>query len=251
MAFNPGVLKPVPVPQYPVAPVSVRETVMRLPAFAVDAVFTSSRAITSKTFFEHPHFKGFVKHIQDSVTDGNGVLSGQPGLYIPMPSSYVWPSERPNQTLDKKTGSDVVDVSYVLEHFEQVQRMRFVPKAVDQQDPELSPAARDLLAAWPDGAVLEVLMVDAGSFGGRRTEVRLVQSNRLPFKETLEEFQHRAADETDPGNKMLSFLEGTMLVPQLLTMASRGTLYPDGRRQVDVGNVLDNKTEDVGSSVEE
>nr|POE88207.1 hypothetical protein CFP56_11436 [Quercus suber] len=239
MAFNPGVVKPVPVPQYPVAPVNVHETLMRLPAFVADAVFTSSQAITSKAFFEHSHFKGFIRHIQDSVTSGSGVLSGQPGIYIPMPSVYVWPDRRPGRAVDKNTGSDVVDVSYVLEHFEQVQRMRFVPKAIDQQDSSLSPEARLLLAAWPKSAVLEVLMVDAGSFGGRRTEVRLVQPNRLPFKETLDDFQRRTAENTDQEGDMLSFIEGAFLVPQLLTLASRGTLYADGIGDMDVGSTLE------------
>lgn len=220
MSFNPG--SSTPVSRLPESRVSVDETVMPLPAFVVDTIFTSSVRLTWRALGEHPRYLAFIKDIQDSVTRGSGTLSGQPTLAIPRQLLSTKQSFAHGLT----DGKAFTDVKYFLEQFEQNQRMWFVPKPSSQLDPSLTPEARELLTAWPKDAVLEVLMVEAGQFGGRRTEVNLIQAPPLSDKhKSLDELQVTSAEPVDREGALLGFIEGAFLVPRLMTMASNGTLY--------------------------
>lgn len=110
--------------------------------------------------------RDFTRRLETSIFAGSGaLLDTMPELEIKLP----WWVAAPKTT--KAEDKVDVGVQYLLDRLEQHQVMNFVPaNDAEIDDPEV----RRLLEQWPESMRLRVREVDAGAYGGRRTEVSLV-----------------------------------------------------------------------------
>ena len=119
----------------------------------------------------------FEAAVQRSYASGTGALDGLPEIKLQLPSWFKTENaaSRHDTFANEQTepSTEPIAVDYMLERFEQVQVLDFVPRA-DWNDAPIDPDMAVLLKQWPQGMTLRCRDVEAGAFAGRRTELSLM-----------------------------------------------------------------------------
>ncbi|EMD00630.1 hypothetical protein BAUCODRAFT_176000 [Baudoinia panamericana UAMH 10762] len=143
------------------------------PDHAADLLYKrSNRLVLSDTeLTEDEHLRSFVERLQASYGEGTGSLDALPELTFKLPPVLT---DKPSSARGRQSNAEGVEAQYLLDRFEQVQVMDFEPLKERKRLDAMVPMARKKVEDWPDDIVLRLRDVDAGAFGGRRTEVVLV-----------------------------------------------------------------------------
>jgi len=155
-----------------------QEVQVLFPEQAADLAFTRSSTMYMKIVTRHrsgfDRIEAFTQQLQDSMnaTQG-GTLDAMPELDIRLPW-WVIQKHRPHKIEEAK---EDIAVPYMLDRLEQVEGINFVPSREKHVLERMGSEVRQLFEKWPEGMMLRVREVEAGAFGGRRTELRLI--NRL------------------------------------------------------------------------
>jgi len=110
----------------------------------------------------------FEAAVQQSYANQSAMLDGLPEIKVQL-SRWLT-----GEKLLEEEGGEPRLTDYMLERFEQVQIVNFVP-ALDRKN--VDPKVEKILSQWPKGMVLSCTDVEAGAFAGRKTELSLVHKD--------------------------------------------------------------------------
>lgn len=153
-----------------------REVNVCLPDQTIDLHFSNhgSASLTHATFEGMSNIALIKSDLEESMRRPNGTLMPLVPLQVRFPA-WLLPAEMPKSM---KRHVQAGPVEYILDRLEHVQQLDLEPaKLSSRQLDRLDVETRQGFDDWPEGMRLRMSQVEAGAFGGRRTELQLLGSD--------------------------------------------------------------------------
>ena len=165
--------------------------------------------------------------------------SGLPTMFdlaIDLPSFLLGPLSTQREETSRPNAG--MTVPYFISHYEEITSVDFVAIQDEARLASLHPKVRELAECWPADMVLRCKEVDAGAFGGRRTEATLLRLPRGTDDGTVSPSADSAAD-TEPaheyGSDATELVKTATRMLRIMTRADSGRSHSDGEADAEEG----------------
>ncbi|KAK1007942.1 hypothetical protein LTS01_002439 [Friedmanniomyces endolithicus] len=210
-----------------------QELEVAVPAQTADLLFAREHSMSLKTdaWSSNGQIGGVVRTLRESLQSEDGGLPAIAHIDVDLPR-FSTPSSSTNQdTVDPEAVTEKT-VQYYISHYEHVTSVDYVPLRDEVRLARMDKEVRALAQHWLESLVLRCREVNAGAFGGRRTEVKLLRVSQDPVIKS--EAAAAAVEHSDstPGSEVsrkaesaeLQLVDTAMTLLRLMTRASNGEL---------------------------
>ncbi|KAK5685467.1 hypothetical protein LTS10_003546 [Elasticomyces elasticus] len=197
-----------------VATLSRQELNVAFPDYTSDLCFLRERKMALKpdAWNSNGQLTDVVRGLEVALATETGGLPAMAYVGIDLPQSLLPLSSTQADDVSTKP------IPYYVSHYEHISSVDYVPLHDEARFPQMDPKVVRLARKWPKSMVLRCREVDAGAFGGRRTEVSLVRcpSDTASGQDVQQERKTKEAE--------MELATTAMRILRLLTRAHAGQL---------------------------
>lgn len=205
-----------------------REVNVCLPDQTIDLFFSNhGSAYLTHAIFEGISNIALVKSdLEESMRQPDGTLMPVVPLQVRFPT-WLLPAQMPKSM---KSHVQAGPVEYILDRLEHVQQLDLEPaKLKSKQLDRLDDETRQLFNEWPEGMRLRMSQVEAGAFGGRRTELQLLDSDAKDkaARDVVKQTKIKTKNETEDKaaeERVNTIVRTALVMAGMLTKANNGKL---------------------------
>ncbi|KAK1048204.1 hypothetical protein LTR74_017589 [Friedmanniomyces endolithicus] len=208
-----------------------QELEVAVPAQTADLSFARGRSMSlnKDAWSSNGQMSEVIRSVQESLRSKDGGLPAVAHVDIDLPR---FPTRSPSTHQDSVDSRPVTDkpVPYYISHYEHVTSVDYVPLRDEARLARMDMDVRALAQHWPDSMVVRCREVNAGAFGGRRTEVKLlrVSQDTIIRNEAAALEKSDSTSESEMNRKAesaeLQLVDTAMTLLRLMTRASNGEL---------------------------
>ncbi|KAK1813513.1 hypothetical protein LTR12_012082 [Friedmanniomyces endolithicus] len=202
-----------------------------VPAQTADLSFARERtmSLNNDAWRSNGQIREVIRRVQESLRSKDGGFPAMAHVDIDLPRFLT---QSPSTHQDFVDSESVTDrpVAYYISHYEHVTSVDYVPLRDEARLARTDKEVRALAQHWPESMVLRCREVNAGAFGGRRTEVKLLRvSQDIVIKNeaaAVEKSDSTPESEVNrkPESTELQLVDTAMTLLRLMTRASNGEL---------------------------
>ena len=201
-----------------------QELEVAVPAQTADLSFARGRSMSlnKDAWSSNGQISEVIRRVQESLQSKDGGLPATAHVDVDLPSTH-------QDSVDSEPVTDR-PVPYYISQYEHVTSVDYVPLRDEARLARMDKEVRSLAQHWPDSMVLRCREVNAGAFGGRRTEVKLLRVSQ----DTIIKNEAAAVEKNDstpesevnrkPESAELQLVDTAMTLLRLMTRASYGEL---------------------------
>ncbi|KAK5724937.1 hypothetical protein LTR17_013426 [Elasticomyces elasticus] len=197
-----------------VATLSRQELNVAFPDYSSDLCFLreGKMALKPDAWNSNGQLTDVVRGLEVALATETGGLPAMAHVGIDLPQSLLPLSSTQADDVSTKP------VPYYVSHYEHISSVDYVPLHDEARFPQMDPKVVRLARKWPKSMVLRCREVDAGAFGGRRTEVSLVRcpSDTASGQDVQQERKPKEAE--------MELATTAMRILRLMTRAHAGQL---------------------------